>query len=161
MSTVSSAQRPFFLAVSSSDTPKGPGKASGNRVKTVAVKGVARALSLMAGGFRGLWRGGQGLLLFVSSQPRAWAGHPGSAIHTGFSPAKRSRGAGQILQRCNPPSIRFADTSPVNGEVTISQQLGGSIAGELGTIRRPADRDIQGVFTTPATKNEVVFKTGR
>ena len=40
MSTVSNAQRPFFLAVSNSDTPKGPGKASGYKVSTVAVKGL-------------------------------------------------------------------------------------------------------------------------
>ena len=49
MSTVSSAHSPFSRhAVPISDTPSAPGKASGNMVRAVAVKGMARAHSAKA-----------------------------------------------------------------------------------------------------------------
>ena len=99
MSTVSSAHNPRFAAVPISDTPSGPGNASGKSVRAVAVHGREGAgASVMARGFSRDGGHESAISLILSSRLRA--GHA-----SGMTAEVSGSGAGRLT-----PSVRQSRT---------------------------------------------------
>jgi len=108
MSTVSKLHKPFSRqAVPISDTPSGPGKASGNMVRTVAIKGMAAALTHKVGKIR------------LQTSPSPLRGGWLSAAKLGGAARRMFSAIPSGISKCVPagpsPPCRFATSLPGAG----------------------------------------------